>query len=72
MKMILRVRALDFNYAEDGTVTDVNARFEVTDASGNFINGVIKVTNEEYEGTANLSEVATIVKAKIKTKINSL
>lgn len=70
--MNLRVRALDFNYTEDGAVTDVNARFEVTDSTGNFINGTIKITNAEYEGTANLNEVAVIVKSKLKEKINSL
>lgn len=70
--MNLKVRALDFNYTEDGEVTDVSARFEVTDTTGNFINGTVKITKEEYEGTASLTDVAIIVKEKLKTKITSL
>lgn len=70
--MNLRVRALDFNYTEDGAITDVSARFEVTDTTGNFINGTIKISKEEYETSPNLTEVATIVKSKLKAKIDSL
>ena len=73
--MKLRVRALDFNYEEDGyTVKDVNVRFDLVSADGNFLNGAVRISQEEYDaiGTAGISEVATIVKTKLKEQIASL
>ena len=73
--MNLRVRALDFNYEEDGyTVKDVNARFEIVSTDGNFLNGAVRISKEEYDGigTSGIGEVASLVKVKIKEKIASL
>ena len=73
--MNLRVRTLDFNYGEDGvTVTDVSARFEVNSTDGNFINGVVKLTKEEYDAidVTSIADVAVVVKAKLKEQIASL
>ena len=73
--MNLRVRALDFNYEEDGvTIKDVNARFEITSQDGNFLNGAVRISKEEYDniGTTGISEVATLVKTKLKEQIASL
>ena len=73
--MNLRVRALDFNYEEDGvTIKDVNARFEITSQDGNFLNGAVQIGKEEYDtiGTTGISEVAILVKTKLKEQIANL
>ena len=73
--MNLRVRTLDFNYGEDGmTIVDVNARFDINGVDGNFINGVVKLTKEEYDAidVTSISDVAVVVKAKLKEQIASL
>ena len=71
--MNLRVRALDFNYEDDGvTVKDVSARFEMTGAEGAFFNGAVKITKEQYEESASFAELSVIVKEKLKVEIESL
>lgn len=73
--MNLRVRTLDFNYAEDGTtITTVNARFEVNNVDGNFINGVISLTKAEYDAinSTSIADVAVVVKTKLKEQIANL
>lgn len=71
--MNLRVRALDFNYEDDGvTVKDISARFEMTGEEGTFFNGAIKITKEQYETSESFTDLAVVVKQKLKEEIASL
>ena len=73
--MNLRVRALDFNYEDDGfTIKDVNVRFDITAEDGNFLSGAVKLTKDEYDSidTTGISELGNVVKAKIKEEIQKL
>lgn len=71
--MNLRVRALDFNYEDDGvTVKDISARFEMSGENGAFFNGAIQITKEQYENSESFTDLAVVVKQKLKEEIASL
>lgn len=73
--MNLRVRALDFTYEDDGmTIKNVNTRFEITSTDGNFLNGSVTLSKEEYASmnSGSMEELSAIIKTKLKEQIESL
>lgn len=66
--MVFRVINVDFIYNAQNELDSVNVRFD-GDEKGDKVNGVTRVTVEEYNSTTNITELASLVKTKLKANL---
>lgn len=66
-----RIRTVDFIYGENDTVKEVDIRFDSNESTGEYLNGNIKISFEDYTATTTMKELEELAKSKLKLKFST-
>ena len=70
-QMNFLVGSINFAYDEHKTVTEVGVQFDANDEKGGSLNGYIRLTKAEYDGTdKSLEALSALAKSKVIAGLN--